>query len=252
MRARFVLAGLCAAALMAPAAWAQEAPEPPHQEWSFSGPFGGFDLASLQRGFQIYQEVCSNCHSMKQLSYRNLSGIGLNEEQIRAIAASVQVPAGFNDQGEPITAPGTPASHFRSPFPNEAAARAANNGAYPPDLSVIVKAREDGPDYVYAILTGYAEAPPDVKMQPGMNYNKYFPGHQIAMPQPLQEGQITYADGTKNTLEQEAHDVVSFLTWAANPEMVERKRMGVRWVLFLTGMTVLTYFVKRKVWAEAH
>jgi ubiquinol-cytochrome c reductase cytochrome c1 subunit len=231
---------------------AQEAEPPPNEHWSFDGPFGAFDLAAAQRGFQIYSEVCSNCHSMRLMFYRNLSGIGLSEAQIKAIAAAVQVPTGLNDQGEQVQGPGLPSSHFRSPFPNDIAARAANNGALPPDLSLIVNAREGGPNYVYGILTGYTDPPEGFKLQEGMNYNKYFPGHQIAMPKPLSEGQIAYADGTANTLEQEAHDVVTFLTWAANPEMVQRKQIGVRAVLFLLLMTGLTYAVKRKVWADAH
>jgi ubiquinol-cytochrome c reductase cytochrome c1 subunit len=234
------------------AARAQEAEPPPAQQWSFSGPFGAFDLAAAQRGFQIYSEVCSNCHSMRLMFFRNLSGIGLTPEQIKAVAAAVQVPSGLNDQGEPVQGPGLPSSHFRSPFPNDVAARAANNGALPPDLSLIVNAREDGANYVYAILTGYTDPPEGFNLQPGMNYNVYFPGHQIAMPKPLSEGQVTYADGTANTLEQEAHDVVTFLTWAANPEMVQRKQIGVRAVLFLALMTGLTYAVKRKVWSEVH
>ena len=236
----------------APPARAQEEEALPQEHWSFSGPFGAFDMAAVQRGFQIYSEVCSNCHSMKQLQYRNLTAVGFTPDQVKAIAASVQVPLGVNDQGEPVLGPGTPASTFRSPFPNEQAARAANNGALPPDLSVIVKAREGGPNYIYGILTGYTDPPAGVQMQPGMNYNKYFPGHQIAMPKPLSEGQITYADGTPNTLEQEAHDMVTFLTWAGSPEMVVRKQTGIRIVLFLLLMTGLTYGVKRKVWAQAH
>lgn len=251
--ARSLLPGAIVAGFaLAGTARAQEAPEPPSENWSFSGPFGAYDLAAAQRGFQIYSEVCSNCHSMRLMFYRNLTGIGLNLDQIRAIASNVQVPAGLNDQGEPVTGPGLPSSHFRSPFANEQAARAANNGALPPDLSLIVNAREGGANYVYGILTGYEDAPEGFNLMEGMNYNKYFPGHQIAMPKPLSEGQVTYTDGTPNTLEQEAHDVVTFLAWAANPEMVQRKQIGVRAVLFLVLMTGLTYAVKRKVWAEAH
>ncbi len=255
LRLRTVLlhgaAVLLAAALAHPAPAAETA-EPVAQSWSFSGPFGGLDLAAAQRGFQIYKEICSNCHSMNQLYYRNLSGIGLSEDQIKAIAASFTVPKGVDDQGQPVEGPALPSSHFHAPFPNPEAARAANNGALPPDLSVIVKAREGGPDYIYGILTGYADPPPDMKMGDGMMYNKQYPGNQIAMPQPLQDGSVTYTDGTPNTLSQEAHDVVTFLTFAANPEMIERKRMGVRIVLFLVMMTGVTYVVKRKIWADLH
>ncbi|HEY2616551.1 MAG TPA: cytochrome c1 [Acetobacteraceae bacterium] len=244
-------AALLAGALAAPAL-AQDAPTPPAQRWSFDGPFGTFDLAAAQRGFQVYSEVCSLCHSMQYLHYRDLAGIGLTDDQIKAIAAAVTVPQGVDDQGQPREGPATPASQFRSPYPNEQAARAALNGALPPDLSLIVNAREGHADYIYAILTGYADPPPGMQMQDGMNYNKMFAGHQIAMPPPLQDGRVTYADGTPATVEQMAHDVVTFLAWAANPEMVQRKQIGWRWVLFFLIMTGLTYAVKRKVWADVH
>jgi ubiquinol-cytochrome c reductase cytochrome c1 subunit len=243
------LAGLIAGGLLAVPAMAQDYPMP-HEKWSFDRLFGTYDLASAQRGYQIYANVCSNCHSMQLLHYRDLSGIGLNEDQIKAIAAAITVPSGLNDQGMPVDGPATPASQFKSPFPNEKAARAANNGALPPDQSLIVNAREGGPNYIYGILTGYTSPPPGFKMQDGMNYNKMFPGHQIAMPQPLQDGTVEYTDGTKNTLPQEAHDIVTFLSWASNPELVERKQMGVRVILFLAFMTGLTYAVKRKVWSN--
>jgi ubiquinol-cytochrome c reductase cytochrome c1 subunit len=241
------------AAVTAPALAQDEAPVPlPKQTWSFNGVFGGLDLASAQRGFQVYSEVCANCHSLTLLHYRDLEGIGLTDEQVKAVAAAVTVPLGLDDQGNPKTGPGTPASQFRSPFANEQAARAAMNGALPPDLSLIVNAREGHADYVYAILTGFAAVPPGFKMSDGMNYNTYFPGHQIAMPQPLQDGQVTFAGGAPNRIENEAHDVVTFLYWAANPEAVQRKQIGVRVVLFLIFMTGITYAVKRKVWADVH
>jgi ubiquinol-cytochrome c reductase cytochrome c1 subunit len=223
----------------------------PHQSWSFSGPFGTFDRAAAQRGFEIYKNVCSNCHSMKQAYYRNLTGIGLSDENVKDIAASVSVPT-IGDDGQPTERPATPADHFKSPFPNDLAARAALNGALPPDLSVITKAREGGPDYIYGVLTGYGEPPATLKMGNGMYYNKQYPGHQIAMPQPLRDDTVTYSDGTKATIEQEAHDVVTFLTFVSNPEMEERKRMGVKVTLFLVLLTGLTYAVKRKVWADVH
>jgi ubiquinol-cytochrome c reductase cytochrome c1 subunit len=248
---RLLAAALLVGAATAPAL-AQEAPTPPAQRWSFDGPFGTFDLAAAQRGFQVYSEVCSLCHSMQYLHYRDLAGIGLTDDQIKAIAAAVTVPQGVDDQGQPREGPATPASQFRSPYPNEQAARAALNGALPPDLSLIVNAREGHADYVYAILTGYADPPPGMQMQTGMNYNKMFAGHQIAMPPPLQDGRVTYADGTPATVEQMAHDVVTFLAWASNPEMVQRKQIGWRWVLFFLIMTGLTYAVKRKVWADVH
>jgi ubiquinol-cytochrome c reductase cytochrome c1 subunit len=253
---RSLLAGIFAASLLTvpslvlPAV-AQEA-DMPNERWSFASVFGTFDLAAAQRGFQIYSSVCSNCHSMKLLHYRDLTGIGFNDDQIKAIAANVTVPSGLDDQGNPKDGPATPASQFKSPFANDIAARAANNGALPPDLSLIVNAREGGPNYVYGILTGFAQPPAGFKMQDGMNYNAMFPGHQIAMPQPLQDGTVEYTDGTPNNLNHEAHDVVTFLSWAANPETVERKQIGVRVILFLVFMTGLTYAVKRKVWSDVH
>lgn len=243
--------GLVSAGLaIALPALAQEEEPLVHQHWSWQGPFGTYDLAAAQRGFQVYSEVCSNCHSMTQLHYRDLAGIGLSPEQIKAIAAAVTVPQGVDAQGNPKEGPATPADQFRSPFPNPEAARAALNGALPPDLSVIVNAREGGPDYVFGILTGFVQPPPGFKLQSGLYYNKTFPGHQIAMPQPLHDGQVTFADGSGNSIADEAHDVVTFLAWAANPELVERKQIGWRVVLFLVIMTGLTYAVKRKIWSD--
>ncbi|MGH7043805.1 MAG: cytochrome c1, partial [Acetobacteraceae bacterium] len=235
-------------------ALAQDADTPPlpNQQWSFSGLFGGLNEAAAQRGFWVYLHVCSNCHSMQQLHYRDLAGIGLNPAQIKAIAASVTVPQGIDDKGQPVSGPGTAASQFRSPFPNEEAAKAVFNGATPPDLSLIVNARPGGADYVYGILTGFVTPPSGFKVPAGRYYNKYFAGHLIAMPPPLHDGIVTYADGVKATVPQMAHDVATFLYWTANPELVQRKQMGVRVVLFLILLTGLTYAVKRKVWADVH
>ena len=241
---------LIASVPVAPAR-AEEGPELPSVHWSFSGVFGTYDRAAAQRGFQIYNEVCSNCHSLKQAYYRDLTGIGLSVQQVKDVAASKRVPS-LTEDGQPSERPALPSDHFRSPFPNELAARAANGGGLPPDLSVIVKAREGGPDYVYAILTGFVDAPAGFKLMPGLNYNNYFAGHQIAMPQPLRDGTVTYTDGTNNSLDQEAHDVVTFLSFIANPELEERHRMGIKVVLFLLFLTGLSYAVKRKVWANIH
>lgn len=251
MRAlKLAAVGLISAGLaIALPALAQEEAPLAHQHWSWQGPFGTYDLAAAQRGFQVYSQVCSNCHSMTQLHYRDLAGIGLSKAQIKAIAAAVTVPKGVDDHGNPKQGPATPADQFRSPFPNPQAARAALN-AVPPDLSVIINAREGGPDYVYGILTGFVQPPPGFKLQPGLYYNRTFPGHQIHMPQPLHNGQVTFADGSGNSIADEAHDVVTFLAWAANPELVERKQIGWRVVLFLVLMTGLTYAVKRKIWAD--
>ncbi len=251
---RLALAVATALALPALALAAPETdPAPlPSVKWTFSGPFGTFDRASEQRGLQVWQEVCSNCHSMKEAYYRNLEGIGLDADQVKAFASNITVPGGTDDNGQPIERPALPADHFKEPFANDKAARAANNGALPPDHSLIVNAREGGPNYVYNLLNGYRDPPPDIKMGQGMNYNIYFPGRQIAMAQPLHDDQVTYADGTKATVAQEARDVTTFLTYMSNPEMEQRKRIGVRIVLFLIGMTGVTYAVKRKVWADLH
>ena len=243
---------LGASAGAAPALAAGEATAIPDHRFSFEGLFGTYDRASAQRGFQVYKEVCAACHAMKQLSYRNLRELGLSDAEVRAIAATVDVQDGPNDEGQMFERAARPSDRFRSPFPNENAARAANNGAYPPDLSVIAKAREGGADYLYALLTGYSDPPDGVTLMDGMNYNRYFPGHQIAMAQPLNEGQVTFHDGTNATVEQMAHDVATFLAWAAEPEMEERKRMGVRLIMFLTILGGLAYAVKRRIWQDVH
>ncbi|MCC6720206.1 MAG: cytochrome c1 [Acetobacteraceae bacterium] len=223
----------------------------PPQNWSFSGPFGTFDRAAAQRGFQVYSEVCAACHSVKHAYYRDLGGIGLTHKEIEAIAAAVMVPS-IDDDGQPAERPARPSDHFRAPYPNETAARATFNGAYPPDLSVIIKARAGGADQLYNLLAGYAEPPADMKLGDGMYYNKYFAGHQIAMPAPLSDGRVTYADGTRASVEQMARDVTTFLAYIAEPEMEVRKRLGVKVVLFLIFMTGVTYAAKRKVWADVH
>ena len=238
--------------LALPAAAQEDVTPPPQENWSFSGIFGTPDLASAQRGFQVYSEVCSTCHAMHQMHYRDLTALGLTDAEVTAIASTFTVPQGLDDQGQPKEGPATPANQFRSPFANDIAARAALNGALPTDLSQIINARPDGANYVYGILTGYAQPPADFKMQDGMNYDRYFPGHQIAMPQPLTDGRVTYSDGTPTTTDQEARDVVTFLYWTSNPETAERKAMGVRVILFLILLTGVTYAVKRKTWSDVH
>ena len=238
---------LIAVATAVPAC-AQDAPTPPAQRWSFDGPFGGFDLAAANGVSGVFRGLRSLPRDVT-LHYRDLAGVGLNEDQIKGIAAAVTVPLGLNDQGEPKEGPERLPVSSGHP-PNEQANRAAHNGALPPDLSLIVNAREGHADYIYALLTGFADAPPGMQMQDGMSYNKYFAGHQIGMPPPLQDGRVTYADGTPAAGKD--GDVVTFLTWAANPEMVERKQIGWRWVLFFLIMTGLTYAVKRKVWSDVH
>lgn len=242
--------GAAAALNAAPARAAGEAYPAPDVRFTFDGLFGTFDRGQLQRGFQVYKEVCAACHAMRQLSYRNLLEIGLTEEQVRNIAAQFEVVDGPNDQGEMFERPARLSDRFRRPFPNEQAARAANNGAYPPDLSLIVKARKNGADYLHALLTGYSEPPPGFELMDGMHYNRYFPGQQIAMPNVLNPGQLEFADGTEATVENMARDVTAFMAWAAEPELEQRRQMGVRMILFLIVLGGLTYAVKRKIWAD--
>jgi len=236
---------------------------PKHVPWSFDGPFGTFDRGSLQRGFQVYKDVCSACHALNHIAFRNLAERGGPEftpEQVRALAASYRVPAEPNQQGQtvdamgqPLTRPAAPADTYPPPFPNEQASRAANNGALPPDLSLVVKARDGHSDYVYSILTGFGQQPPNnEKIGAGRFYNPYFRGHQIAMPPPLMDGSVMYADGTMATVDQEARDVVTFLTWASEPKMEERKRMGFNVMIFLLAFTTLLYFSYHRVWRGKH
>jgi len=251
----------------APSRAQEEAPEPPRQSWSFDGPFGTFDRASAQRGFQIYAEVCSQCHSMNLVHYDDLERLGFTPEQVKAIAAKPfvngkQVTDGPDDQGNMFQRPARPSDAFVAPYDNPKQA-AATLGAVPPDLSVIVKARAGGldtmfgtrgPDYVYALLAlGYVDPPPDFKpSSPTANYNKYFPGHQLTMPPPLPPDRVTYADGTKATTEQEAHDIVTFLAWAAEPSLEDRHRTGVAAMIFLVALTGVLYAGKRRIWSEVH
>jgi ubiquinol-cytochrome c reductase cytochrome c1 subunit len=226
----------------------------PREHWSWDGIFGTYDRAQLQRGFQVYKEVCAACHSLNLLSYRNLMEIGFSEDQAKQVAKGDLIVDGPNDEGEMFERPGILSDRFKAPFPNEQAARAANNGALPPDLSLITKAREGGADYIHALMTGFGEAPADMKMNNGMNYNKYFLAgqFQIAMPPPLSDGVVTFADGTEASVDQMARDVSAFLTWAAEPEMEARKRTGIKTILFLIVLTGLLYAAKRKVWANLH
>ena len=224
--------------------------EIPDRKFSFDGVFGTYDRASAQRGFQVYKEVCSACHSMRLVSYRNLRELGLSEAQVAAIASQFQIVDGPNDEGQMFERAGRPADRFRKPFANDAAARAANNGALPPDLSVMTKARAGGADYLFALLVGYEDPPPGVTLMDGMHFNRYYPGNQIAMGAPLNPDQVEFADGTKATVEQMAHDVSTFLQWAAEPELEQRRALGVKIIIFLTILAGLTYAVKRKVWAD--
>lgn len=250
---RLVFAALAGAALFAGGSvQAAEAISLPAQSWSFSGMFGTFDRAAALRGFQVYKEVCAACHALNQIRFRDLRALGFSEDEVKALAAEIEVTDGPNDEGEMFQRPGQPSDRMKNPFANDKAARAANNGAYPPDLSLMTKARKGGADYLYALLNGYGPPPPDLKLAEGMQYNKYFPGHQIAMPPPLNPDQVTYADGAKASVEQMAHDVTTFLAWTAEPEMEHRKALGVKVLLFLLVLSGLLYAVKRKVWAAVH
>ncbi len=220
----------------------------PKLDWSFSSIIGTFDRASQQRGLQVYKEVCSGCHGLRLLAYRNLKAIGYNEDEIKAFASENSVNS-INDDGEVVERQARPSDKFVSPYPNEQAARVANGGAYPPDLSLIIKARSGGADYLHALLTGYEDPPVEKKVPDGMYYNKYYSGNLIGMPQPLYEDGVTYADGTKASPEQMAKDVTAFLAWASEPEMEDRKRLGISVILFLLVLTLLSYFAMKQIWA---
>jgi ubiquinol-cytochrome c reductase cytochrome c1 subunit len=251
----FALSALAIAALLvAPGTRAEEeAPSLLDGHFSFDAWNGTIDIAAAQRGLQIYKEVCSNCHGVYELSYRNIAELGYSEDQVKAFAADYKVPD-LKDDGTPTERTAKPSDRFVRPFPNDLAARAANNGALPPDLALIVKSRKGGANYVYSILQGYIDPPADFAMNPGMNYNKYFisGNHQIAMPQPLQDGSVTFADGSPNDLAHEAHDVATFLEWAANPELNVRKQMGEKVMIFLIVMAIVLYIAKRKIWSDVH
>ena len=268
---RFVTKIILAGLVMAPvAALAQTAPAinttrlaPKHEAFAFEGPFGTYDRGALQRGFQVYKEVCSACHNLDHIAFHNMyeaGGPSFTEAQAKAIAAGYQIPADPNDKGETtdekgvrLTRAGTLADHFPPPFPNEEAARANNSGALPPDLSMIVKARAGGPQYVYSIITGFSAKPPaGFKVTEGKYFNPYFEGWNISMPPPLVANAVTYSDGTKATIEQEAHDVAVFLSWASDPKMEERKRTGLGVLIFLVVLSGLLFLSYRKVWANMH
>jgi len=268
---RAILALALCGAFAAPALAQTEQVPPPRLKWSFAGLFGKYDEAQLQRGFKIYREVCSSCHSMNLLAIGSLAeagGPGFSEAQAEQIASEYKI-GDLDDKGQPVERAGRPADHFPAPFPNAKAAAAAN-GVAPPDMSTLAKARgysrgfpwfildalplmqyqEQGPDYIHAILTGYKDPPKGFTLPPGGHYNEYFPGHNIAMPQPLTDGQVTFDDGSPNKLQDEAKDVAAFLMWAAEPKLVQRKRVGFQVIIFLIVLSGLLYFTKKKVWHE--
>ena len=222
-------------------------------DWSFKGPFGKFDRAALQRGYQVYQEVCSSCHSMKYLSYRNLVEEGGPEfpvDQAKAIAASFEVKDGPNADGEMFMRPGRLSDKFVMPYENEKAAQAANGGAYPPDMTVLVKARGGGVDYIYSLLQGYEDPPADISLDDGVYYNKYMYGNKIKMSNQLSDGLVEYSDGTNASVEQMAKDVTTFLMWTAEPHLETRHRMGFKAVVYLIILTALVYFSMKRIWSR--
>lgn len=270
--------GLALSALSGPAFAAGDRVIPPRQSWSFSGPFGTFDRAQLQRGFKIVKEVCASCHSMNLIAIRNLAQPGGPEftaSQVAALAATYQIKDGPNEQGEMFERPGRPADRFPAPFPNEQAARGANGGAFPPDLSVLAKARtyergfpwfvfdiftqyqEQGPDYIAALLGGYKDPPPEgVTLMPGQYYNTYMPGHLLAMPKPISDGQVEFPKGpdgkpvVPETVEQYSRDVAAFMMWMAEPHLEARKRLGFQVMIFLIIFGSLLYYTKKKIWSR--
>ena len=222
-------------------------------DWSFKGITGKFDRSSLQRGYQVYTEVCASCHSMNLVSYRNLGEPGGPEfsvDQVKAIAANFEVEDGPNADGEMFTRPGRPSDKFVSPYPNVQAATAANGGAYPPDMSVLVKARKGGSDYIYSVLMGYEDPPAGFELEDGVYYNKYMDGKKIKMSNPLSEGIVTYSDGTVATEAQMAKDVTTFLTWTAEPHLETRHKMGVKVLIFLTIFSFLVYLSMKRIWSR--
>ncbi|MBO0333044.1 cytochrome c1 [Sneathiella sp. CAU 1612] len=246
------IAALVSLASLGSAQAAGDAVELKSVDWKHGGIFGTYDRASAQRGLQVYREVCAGCHGLGLVAFRTLSDLGFSEEEIKAIAAESEYQDGPDGDGEMFDRPGKPSDSFPSPFPNEQAARASNGGAYPPDLSLMSKARPNGDDYLYSLLTGYEDAPADFNLAEGMAYNAYFPGHQIAMPSPLSADAVEYSDGTPATVDQMAKDVTVFLAWAAEPKLEQRKSIGLRVILFLLILAGVFYAVKRKVWSDVH
>lgn len=221
-----------------------------HKDWSFNGPFGTFDKAAMQRGLQVYSEVCASCHALDYIAFRNLADLGYNEAEIKAIAAAYEVEDGPNDEGEMFMRPAGPSDYFPAPFANENAARASNGGAYPPDLSLLAKARANGPDYLYSLLISYKDAPTGTDVPEGMYYNTAYSGHMIAMPQPLFGDDVEFADGTSASIESVSSDLVQFLMWTAEPSMEKRKRVGIAVMVFLIMLTGLSYGAMRFIWAD--
>jgi ubiquinol-cytochrome c reductase cytochrome c1 subunit len=224
----------------------------PAHKWSFEGFTGTFDRSALQRGYKVYREVCSGCHSMNLLYYRDLVDIGFSEDQVKAIAADYTVIDGPDEEGNMFERSAKPSDRFVGPFANDQEARFNNNGAYPPDLSVIAKARKDGANYLYNLLLGYDEPSENFVISDGMYFNKWMSGNQIAMAPPLDDGYVDYDDGTENTLPQLAEDIVTFLKWSAEPELEERKNLGIKAILFFIILGFVVFLLKQRLWRSVH
>ena len=253
LKARFIIATIIFFSITFNHVKSEEKTKLLEVDWSFKGITGKFDRSSLQRGYQVYTEVCASCHSMNLVSYRNLGEPGGPEfsvDQVKAIAANFEVEDGPNSDGEMFTRPGRPSDKFVSPYPNVQAATAANGGAYPPDMSVLVKARKGGSDYIYSVLMGYEEPPAGFELEDGVYYNKYMDGKKIKMSNPLSDGIVTYADGTEASEAQMAKDVTTFLTWTAEPHLETRHKMGVKVLIFLTIFTLLVYLSMKRIWSR--
>ncbi len=245
---KILLAATAAFTFTAVSAQAAEHVEIPKEKWSFDGVLGTFDRAQLQRGFQVYKDVCSACHSLNYISFRNFEALGYSEEQVKTLAAEYEVQDGPNDEGDMFKRKAKPSDRLPKPFANDALARMSNGGALPPDLSLMTKAREGGPDYVYHLLLGYEEPPAGVQLVTGMSYNKYFPGHQIAMTKQITDGVVTFADGSPNDAAHVAKDVTAFLHWAAEPKLEARHSTGLRVTLYALIFAVLAFLAKRRMW----
>lgn len=244
------LAAVAASTLSATALCNDDCVHAAHHKWSHHGALAALDAKAVRRGFQVYKEVCASCHSLELISFRNLVEYGAwSEEEVKVIAADYDVEDGPNGEGEMFERPGKLTDPIPSPYANEEAGAAANNGAYPPDLSLMAKARHAGPDYIFALLTGYCEPPVGKEMMPGLHYNPYFSGSSIAMPPPLLDGAVEYPDGTPATVSQMAKDVAVFLEWTAEPSLDDRKKAGAKWILAISVAAVISGFYKRFRWA---
>ena len=233
-----------------PNLFAEEAMSLKKQNWSFEGIFGRYDNSTLQRGLQIYQEVCSACHGMKRLRFRELRDLGFTNDQIKQYAKTFEILDGPNELGEMFMRPGEPSDTFVSPYKNKEEAKASFGGSYPPDLSLLTKAIKNGPDYIYSLLTGYEDPPKEFKLTDGLYYNPYYDGKVIAMPPPLYDNAIEYIDGTNASLDQLSYDIVHFLNWAAEPKLQQRKSLGLKVLLFLIVLTLLLYVTMKEIWSR--